>query len=50
MPEAVSSPETEGEMWGVKYAKLVPMLVKAVQEQQATITALEARIVQLENK
>ena len=50
VPEAVSSPETEGEMWGVKYAKLVPMLVKAVQEQQATITALEARIVQLENK
>lgn len=50
VPEAVSAPETEDEMWGVKHAKLVPMLVKAVQEQQATITALEARIVQLENK
>ena len=50
VPEAVSPPETEDEMWGVKHAKLVPMLVKAVQEQQATITALEARIVQLENK
>jgi hypothetical protein len=34
---------------GVKYSVFVPMLIKAIQEQQATITALTARITALEN-
>jgi hypothetical protein len=33
---------------GVKYSVFVPMLIKAIQEQQATITALTARITALE--
>ena len=33
----------------VKYSVFVPMLIKAIQEQQTTITALTARIEQLEN-
>jgi hypothetical protein len=42
----------EGKMvtQGVDYAKLTPILVKAIQEQQATITSLQTRIEQLENK
>ena len=35
---------------GVKYSVFVPMLVKAIQEQQATITTLTARIATLEAK
>ena len=31
------------------YTETIPLLLKAIQEQQATITALEARITQLEN-
>jgi hypothetical protein len=34
----------------VKYSVFVPMLIKAMQEQQATINALTARIVALESK
>jgi len=47
-PEAVTKGETEDDMWAVDYSKLVPMLVKAMQEQQSTINALEARIAALE--
>jgi hypothetical protein len=47
-PMAVSGDENSDEMMGVDYSKLVPMLIKAVQEQQTTITALEARIAALE--
>ena len=34
---------------GIDQSKLVPLLTKALQEQQATIEALTARIVTLEN-
>ena len=34
----------------VKYSVFVPMLIKALQEQQAIITAMEARLTALENK
>ena len=36
--------------WGVDYSKLVPLLVKTVQEQQTVIESLEARIAKLEAK
>jgi hypothetical protein len=36
--------------WGLDNSKLVPVLVKAIQEQQAIITALNARVEALENK
>ena len=35
---------------GVKYSNLIPILTKAIQEQQAIINRLEARIATLENK
>ena len=35
---------------GIDQSKLVPLLTKALQEQQATIEALEARITALEGK
>jgi hypothetical protein len=34
----------------VKYSVFVPLLIKAIQEQQAVITALTTRITALENK
>ena len=40
VPEAVSSPEKPEEMFGVDYSKLVPLLTKAIQEQQDTIEAV----------
>jgi len=33
----------------VRYTELVPVLVKAIQEQQDTIESLTARVEQLEN-
>jgi len=47
-PEAVNAPINEDGFYGVDYTKLVPMLVKAIQEQQALITTLTARITALE--
>jgi hypothetical protein len=56
-PEAVYVPQKEEENWGVDTAVLVPTMIKAIQEQQAlitaqaeTINALTARIVALENR
>ena len=47
-PEAVHQPTDTKEMMAVDYSKLVPMLIKAHQEQQAIITQLTARITALE--
>ena len=54
-PDAVTEQKDkeDGSMdmpWGVDYAKLVPVLVKAVQEQQTIIEDLKARIETLEAK
>jgi len=51
-PQAVSAGDDGEEIettWGVDYSKLVPMLIKAHQEQQAIITTLTARITALES-
>ena len=40
----------ESEPWRVQYNNLTCLAVKAIQEQAATIAALEARIVALENR
>jgi len=48
-PEAVCAARTEDDYWGVDYSKLVPSLIKYVQEQQALITQLTARITALES-
>ncbi len=41
-PNAVSKPANEEEMWSVDYGKVTPLLVKAIQEQQALIEKLQA--------
>lgn len=46
----VTKGKTNEDMWQVDYSRLTPHLVKAIQEQQAFITALTARITALENK
>jgi len=40
VPEVVRAPENDSEYYGLNYAELVPLLIKAIQEQQATIEAL----------
>jgi len=58
IPEAVSVPEDEtADLWGMNYDKLIPVLVKAIQEQQVVINELKdfvkelkQRIEQLEQK
>jgi hypothetical protein len=49
-PEAVQKGQTEEDMWGVGYANLVPMLIKAVQELKAQNDELKARVAVLEAK
>jgi len=49
-PEAVSVAQTEEQLWGVDYSKLVPSLIKYVQEQQAIIQELLAKVTALEAK
>jgi hypothetical protein len=44
VPEAVHTPIDENEMMGVDYSKLVPHLIKYVQELSAKVTALEAKV------
>jgi hypothetical protein len=50
IPQAVVGQKDGKDMQGVDYSKLVPILVKAIQEQTQIIKNLEARIKQLENK
>jgi len=49
VPEAVQR-GSDTELWGMDYTKLIPMLTKAIQEQQAQIEALKKEIEQLKNK
>ena len=46
----VTKGETEEDVWQLDYSRIAPHLVKAIQEQQALITALTARITALESK
>jgi hypothetical protein len=50
IPYAVSGEKDGEEMQGVDYSKIVPVLVKAIQEQQALITSLQSQINELKNK
>lgn len=47
-PTYVSKPADSLGRWGVQKAELVPMLIKAIQEQQSKIESLEARLTALE--
>jgi trimeric autotransporter adhesin len=46
----VSSHSDDGKQMGLQYSKFVPILVKAIQEQQVLIEALTARLETLEGK
>jgi hypothetical protein len=46
-PNAVSKPAKAEDMWSVDYGKVTPLLVKAIQEQQATIEAQQKQIDEL---
>jgi hypothetical protein len=41
-PNAVTKPDNDDKMWSVDYGKVTPLLVKAIQEQQAQIANLSA--------
>ncbi|MCX7954045.1 MAG: tail fiber domain-containing protein [Bacteroidales bacterium] len=50
IPEVVSKPKDENkDFWGIDYGKLVPILTKAIQEQQAQIEQLK-QIIEEQNK
>jgi hypothetical protein len=40
-PQAVAQGETEEDMWGVDYSKLVPMMIKEIQDLKAEVAALK---------
>lgn len=40
-PEAVTQGQTEDDMWGVDYSKLVPMMIKEIQDLKAEVAALK---------
>jgi hypothetical protein len=46
-PEAVNAPTNEGGFYGVDYTKLIPMLVKAIQELSAQVTTLQTQVTAL---
>ena len=48
IPEVVRHGATPDEMMGINYAELVPVLIKAIQEQQETIEAQSRRLAVLE--
>ncbi|GAA4046716.1 hypothetical protein GCM10022409_35970 [Hymenobacter glaciei] len=41
VPEAVEAPKAAGEHYGMKYTELIPVLTKAIQEQQVQIEGLK---------
>ena len=49
VPEAIKGEKDGDEMQCIDHSKLVPLLTKAIQEQQALIESLTARITTLEN-
>jgi hypothetical protein len=52
MPEAVSvgAEDVKEKPWGIDYGRITPVLVKAIQEQQAIIEDLKTRLAALEAK
>ena len=49
VPEVVYAPSDESkDLWAVDYTRLVPVLTKAIQEQQATIQHLEEKCTKIE--
>ena len=47
VPEVISAPTVSNSWYGLNYAGFVPVLIKAIQEQQALITQLQADVAAL---
>jgi hypothetical protein len=51
IPEAVNEPENEStELWAISYTKLIPVLTKAIQEQQEMMESMQQEIDQLKQQ
>ena len=50
LPDAVSGEKDAEEMQGVDYSKIVPLLVKSIQEQQVMLKELTAKVDKLEQE
>jgi|GEM_PF-5678751 len=50
IPHVVKAPETEDEYYSINYPELVPVLIKAIQEQQAEIDELRRELVKLKQR
>ena len=50
VPESVVAPKNEGEYYAMKYDALIPVLTKAIQEQQAQIEDLKKQNKSLESQ
>ena len=50
MPEAVGGEKDGEEMQSMDYGRITPLLVKAIQEQQEQIEALQSEIQQLKGE
>ncbi len=49
IPEAVNTPQDEtSDLWSMDYEKLVPVLIKAIQDQQNLIESQGKRLEQIE--
>jgi hypothetical protein len=44
LPEAVNSFEDEEKIWSIRYTEVIPLLTRAIQEQQTLITALQEKL------
>lgn len=49
-PVGVGGDDVKDEPWNIEYGRLTPILLKAIQEQQALIESLTTRLTALENK
>lgn len=47
LPEVVMSPSDEDDYYGINYERIIPVLTKAIQEQQAMIETLQAEVAAL---
>lgn len=43
-PQAVSRPSSPDGLWQVDYSKLMPLVIKSIQDQQATIAQLQSQV------
>ena len=50
IPEAVAKPDGIIKTWTMSYSSLIPVLIKAIQEQQEQIEELKDKIKRLEKK